>query len=434
MDGFDFKDIFQLIAVELDSDIEEIRKIALSGEEGVTSLIRRLEKTDFDSSPPVLSDPIMHPAQSLPLVAADLPITVNRIKSLALRQLNNPEETIGPFSLSADEATVNHYRAVIKNRFETIIASLTSSGRRSVRQLHAAMRSMHTLSGVEKDFTELVDTLLASPRSVGVLLARLAGSGRDIFEDGVDTSLVAIALRILAEEHGMSIPARIDLKELGLAALLQDTALEKGAEIGHPAVSAALALDLGLGPSVARLITLHHRMTDDQGTPIYRSGEFLTDNQSVLITVNGIMKEVWEEPQGGQLDTAKSLYHLAKMGYLDIRVVKAFSRLYLPKSHAAIMEKAESVKEYCPHGISFPILWPLSGGKAPTLFICGNSECINASNQVTRLARDIPLNVLGRDVALIRKGDYFTCPYLTGKLKLLYDKIREILDRRSADG
>lgn len=430
MDRLGFRDIFDFLALELHKSAEELRKVALSGDEGAARLVTALEQTNFDGDSLKLVDPLIRPGESTPLVAAEVALTTSRIKALISRQAQFPDATIGPLNIAPDEATVNHYRALIRSHINGLLHSV-GAAHSTMRHLHDAIRAVPRLNEIETDFSLILDTLLASPSTVGTLLPRLSSRRADAFSDGVDTAIVAMALRIICGHMGMAIANRSELLELGMAALLQDVALKGSPEEDpeHPAKSSALVTEMGLGMETALLVASHHEIEDDAGRPVFLSGQLLSNNLAVLVSANAILAEVRADTSGHHFETAKNLHHLARMGFLHPLVVRAFTRLYLPKIQAVVIEKAESIKEVCPHGPHHPILWPISGGKAPSVLICNYTECVNSTPQVSRLATDIPFSVGGRVVAVIKKGEYFTCPICTSQLKVLYQKIKEQLNQ-----
>jgi hypothetical protein len=183
---------------------------------------------------------------------------------------------------------------------------------------------------------------------------------------------------------------------------------------------------------VVDLIRFHHRIEDEQGRPVFRSGETLPSTRAVLVSVNVFMGEIQGSTPGKIFETVKNLNYLAHNGFVDALSVKVFARLCLPKLQALILEKADEIAEKCPKGSYNPILWPVTGGKAPTIFLCKNFDCGHRTSQVSCLATNIPFLVNGIQVAVIKKGDYFTCPPCTAALRKLYDYIQKQLEPSNA--
>lgn len=432
MEKLGFNDIFDFLAVELGKSAKDLRALAAASE-GVERLAAILTEAAFTGELHKLTDPLMSPGESTPLIASDVTLTQSRIKSLINRQLKYPESPIGPLNIAPDEAVMGHYRALLRSHFSQLASSLSSNPSQNIRQLHTAINTVPKLNELQDDYSKVLDLVLASPEAVARILPSLSGGKRDGFAESVDASLCAMALRVLCGILGMSHPHKSELLELGMAALLQDVGAKSGMkeeeDPDHPERSAQIAREMGANDTIVELVKNHHRLTNEIGAPLFNSGALISEAEATLISTNAILSELRTNSTGHSFEIAKNLHHLARMGFLDVRVVKAFTRLFLPKIQAVIIEKAEGLKDACALSVNNPILWPVSGGKAPSVFICRHFDCEYATPQISRLATDIPFKIDGRVIAVITKGEYFTCPLLTKHLKTLYQRIQEQLDQ-----
>jgi hypothetical protein len=128
--------------------------------------------------------------------------------------------------------------------------------------------------------------------------------------------------------------------------------------------------------------------------------------------------------QGKDIETIKGLNFLVTDRKLDRRAVSILTKLYLSKKFALFVEKATEILNLCPHEFkTTPVLWNILGERNPQKFICQYTDCVHLGTQVTMVSSTIPVEFEGKVISKIKKGDYYSCRYLTEELANLYKKI-----------
>lgn len=427
------ENLLHLLALELPWSAGELGDMLRANPDNVGRIGDAIEGSGLAEQHLVLEEPLGGGANGAPLVAASVALTPRKLRSLLTRQLQNPGEPLGPIVVRLDDATLARYRKRIANRLETLITQVREHNAGNIQVIHRRIASAPPLACVQETFDTLVAEVLASPASLLRILPSLADSRTDsTLTVAINAAFVSMAALLLYERFPDTSARQDAISTVGMAALLQDFSRLTDPELGeveHLGPSADIARELGAPEAVAALILRHHAVQDADGEPLLRHNGEMGSLARVLITTNVFLGEVGQRGAGQGFETMKNLGFLAECGLIDRKAFEILSRLYLPKLKAAVLEKTSQLAALCPTPGSSPILWPISGDKLPSVFLCRSSFCEHRTSQLSRLAVDIPFIVEGRTVATIPKGSYFTCPFLTSRLKSLYAAIQTHVER-----
>jgi hypothetical protein len=425
--GIVHKDLFGLLAFELGKPRDALRTQLAGDPTQVFAVADQLERAGFAELGLTLAEPVLDGLNGAPLLAANVTLSPKYLKSLLARQLQSEGVCFGPICLVPSEATLCHYREHLVRSLTSLVEKVRSANDTDLRILHGLIATSPELRDIETCFGHAVETLLASPAFLPVLIEALSAGGSEaVLGGGINAAFVAMA--IFASWGGPSDPEvrRRRLVHLGMAALLQDLSLLGASNADadtHVVRSSELAQQLGAAPEVAELIRMHHAVTDEEGRPAQENPDYLAPAEKVLVTANVFLEMVGKEAKGRSFETMKELNYLAENRYLDPEAVRVLCRMFLPRVKAYIIEKAGKIADTCPSRRTRPILWPITGDKVPVVFLCQNEGCPHRTDQVSHVAQALPFWFGGREVATVAKGDYFTCPPLTAHLKRLYEVI-----------
>jgi hypothetical protein len=271
-------------------------------------------------------------------------------------------------------------------------------------------------------------TLLDDPGRLSILLALLGNSSsRTAIRLGIVSASVAMAVLSELQRSDASDECDQRLLEIGLAGLLHDLslALDPHAQRDdHAARSAELAKDMGFEGTVVDLVA-HHHVGDP---PPSAAVEDTSRSVRVLVAANTFVQKTIER-KGHVFEAVKIMNYLAEAQLLDKKVVQRFAQIFLPRLKSLVLEQADELRTQCLKPENRPILWPITGDKVPAVFLCQAIACDHQSDQVSHLAQDVPFQLGGKVIAIVNKGTYFTCPFLTAKLQQLYALIQGTIVR-----
>ncbi|MHB8763244.1 MAG: HD-GYP domain-containing protein [Deferrisomatales bacterium] len=420
--------LFALLALEFDTPAHDLQAAAAAGGAEALRLGERLGQAGFDGLELTLAEPLVDGRDGAVLLAERVHLTHRYLGLLLARQMRDQGAVIGPISVVASAGALRHYQGKARRHFETLVQGVRESTQGGTRLIHDAIRTAADLKNIEQLFEQIVDRLLDGGEGLTLLLAATAApSSRGVLGHSIDVSFVTMAVRARYGDLEPGDRARDEVTDLGLAALLGDVslAMEPDADPGgHPERSARAADALGASSRVQDLIRAHHDVRTPQGLPALGPVSSLPTAQRVLVTVTVFHEMIRREGAGTSFETMKALSHLADAGFADTRAVRVICRMYLPRLKSYIMEQAARIGDRCPRPGARPILWPVTGDKVPTVFLCRDQTCGNRTDQVSRIAHPVPFQVDGAAVTTIEQGEYFTCPPLTRDLRRLYEVVQ----------
>lgn len=421
------KDLFGLLAFELGKPRDALRAQLAGDPTQVFAVADQLERIGFGELGLTLAEPVLDGLNGAPLLAANVRLSPKYLKSLLARQLQSEGVAFGPICLVPSEATLRHYREHLVRSLTRLVEKVRSANDTDLRILHGLIATSPELRDVETFFGQAVEAVLAPAGSLPVLIEALSAAGSEaVLGGGINAAFVAMALGASYEDFPDPESRRRRLVNLGMAAVLQDLSLLSGSAADadtHVARSSELAQQMGAVSEVVELIRMHHAVTDEEGRPAQENPDYLAPAEKVLVTANVFLEIAGKEARGRSFETMKELNYLAENRYVDAEAVRVLCRMFLPKVKAYVIEKAGKIAEACPDRRNRPILWPITGDRVPVVFLCQNAECVHRTDQMSHVAQALPFWFAGREIATVAKGDYFTCPPLTGHLKRLYEII-----------
>jgi hypothetical protein len=424
-----FEGLLDFVALELGRDPAVLtqslrqdpgRSEALADELAGSALARvRLE----------LAAPLRLASGEAPLLAARAELEMKHLNTLLKRQASRLEVPLGPLVLQANASLLGHFQDLIRKRLSPVVDEARGNERVS---LLLAQSSCDKL--VESGVDEALQSLSAHDPFLPLFLRVVSTpAGRALLGSSVNVARVALAVLGEYRRFPSDEKRRHAFAELATAALLQDVSLMANPAVAgseHAERSRQHTLDLGLGVAVAGAVGDHHRTRTPSGKPVLHSKMTLTENARVLVVANCFLSLAEKSGKGGGFEAVKGLNYLAGSGYVDKAAVDVVSRLFLPRVKALILARAYTIAENCPQGPSAPVLWPITGDKVPSVFVCNRQGCDNLSEQINFLARNIPFEIDGEEVTTVRKGNYYICPLLSARLRDLYN----IISQRSRSG
>lgn len=417
------EDLLTFLAAELPHAEEELRGMLEEDPDSPERLAAALQRSSLAELPYTLATPVADRQEGAPLIAEGVRLSERMVRSLLSRQRQALDSPIGPVAFAPDEAVVAHYRRKVTRYLQDLVARVRGAETGSSGTLYKMIARSHDLARLEACFGEVVERLVASPQNLSALLPFVSRQDcHAVLARGVHTAFVAMAVLATHARSAAPAPEREAFVDLGMAALLQDLGLVLDPETprqDHPQRSMEIAETLGAGPAVLALILGHHcmgaRAEPSAAGPADAKGAGLR----VLVATNVFVGKTCE--RNGQIfEAVKMMNHLAESDLLDRQVVRDLAVLFLPRVKSFVIEQANRLGKQCPAPGNTPILWPVTGGRVPVVFLCGTSGCPHQTAQVTRLAMDVPFELDGVTLATIAKGDYFTCPPLTSKLRQLH--------------
>lgn len=422
------RDLLSVLSLELKQDARALRDSLFRDPGSLTNLMARIEKLDWSRLEFVLEEPITLSEDGVPLLAKGTHLTPSYVKALLGRQLQSRERSLGPVVLVPSETTVGHYRRKVSEYFDAVLARVKESGGAEVAQFHRAMELTAELSGIREYFGEIVDGVLTATDNISTILHVVSQRGNEtVIERDTNAAFVAMGILAAYQRYGGEEERRRTLTAMGLAALFQDISLmvdhDQPME-GHPDASAAVAEEMGLDGAALCAIRDHHRTRDRFGDPLLQGESSVPLLTRVLVVTNVFLDMVSGSARLGGFEALKGLNHLAAGGYVDRRAVDVLSRLCLPRVKSYVIEQANRIASQCEALDGSPVLWPVTGDKIPAVFLCRSDTCPHVSMQASELARDVPFLLQGVPVATIPRGRYFTCTFLTPKLRELYDYLQ----------
>jgi hypothetical protein len=422
------RDLLSVLSLELKQDARSIRDCLQRDPSYLNALMAQIEKLDWSSLEFVLEEPITLSEDGVPLLAKGNALTPTYIKALLGRQLKLRDKEIGPVILEASEATLRHYRQKVTDYFEAVLRRVRESGAAEVSMIHRAIDAQPELGCIHGYFRQIVDGVLSSADTISTALSVVSQKGNDtVVERGTNAALVAMVVLGAYQHFSGEDERRTSLTTMGVAALFQDVSLmldHNQAVETHSAASAVVAEELGLEAEAVEAIRLHHLKKEECGEALLQSDVPVSAFTRILVTANAFLDMISGPSRVGGFEALKGLNYLAGRGYVDRRAVDILSRLCLPRVKSYIVEQANKIAGFCQTVEGTPVLWPITGDKIPTIFICQDPICPHVSMQVNHLARNVPFCLDGVEVATVPRGDYFTCTFLTPKLKELYDYIQ----------
>ncbi|MBI5017602.1 MAG: hypothetical protein HZB55_19200 [Deltaproteobacteria bacterium] len=427
-DGIGYEDLLSFLAVELGEDLTELKRTLLSGSTAPQDAVGLLEERGLFRTEFRLAAPVRDASDGASLLARDVVLSPSYLKALISRQVKCWEHPLGPIRFSPSEPTLEHFRTQIRTRFTALVRKTQTNRNEGPKRIFDLVAASSELRCVQHCFDEILESLLARERAPEVFLPVLPRpGGLSALERSIEAAFLAMAVSVICLGPAEMPAQKERVRPVGLAALLQDLGIitdPSGDSKGHPARSARLAADLGADPVVVRAVEHHHRVCDESGRPALCAPESLSAPERVLTAVNVFLDFMGGAFSGSCFEAIKAITHLAEQKYVDSSAVRALARLYLPKIRAIILERASLIAKSCPRPQGSPILWPITGDKVPTVFLCQLEECEHKTDQITCVAKSVPFLLDGHPLVTVAKGDYFTCPRLTGSLRNLYDMIQ----------
>jgi hypothetical protein len=422
--GLGYDNLLSLLAVELRESPVQLREALLSGSSAPADVIELLEEKGFFETGFCLASPIHDPADGATLLTENSVLKPSYIKALLSRQATDWDHPIGPLWFEPRPPILQHFGGKLRAHFEALVGQARSQRSEGSKRIHRALAHAPILHCVNECFDEVLQALLSEERALGAFLPAITRveSGPTVGKS-VDCAFISMAVLALYSQQQPLARRKEYIKPVGTAALLQDLSLlvESSPPLAdHAARSAQMAAHLGLGDGVEQAVRFHHQVRDPSGLPALSDATALSVHAKVLVAVN-VFLELAAGAFGGSLfEIMKAMNRLAAGRYLDGEAVRALARLYLPKGKCFILEEASAIARRCPKAYAAPVLWPVTGDKVPTVFLCRVENCEHQTDQTSYIAKSVPFIVQGESIGTIHQGEYFTCPHLTGMLERMY--------------
>jgi hypothetical protein len=417
------RNLFTLLALELALSAEEVQRKAATDTAGADELADEFEQSPLAVLDLVLAEPIRDRADGTPLIAEGGSLSAKKIRSLLNRYSQSCDVPLAPVVLAATEPVVQYYRKKMLKHFDELSRQVREGAGPAARIIRAVFERALQIGDVGAVLGQAQQALLDAPGALSVLLPLLENSAsRTPIREGIVSASVAMAVLSAFQRidgSGGCDPGRM---EMGLAALLQDLslALDPQAERdSHPARSAEIAQRMGFEGAVVDLVAHHHVGELPPSAAAHDS----SPSMRVLVAANTFVQKTIER-KGHVFEAVKIMHYLAEAQLLDKSVVQRFAEMFLPRLKSLVLEQADGLRTQCLQPENRPILWPITGDKVPAVYLCQATACDHKSDQVSHLAQEVPFELGGKVVATVKKGTYFTCPFLTERLQQLYGLIQ----------
>lgn len=437
MEPIRFENLYDLLAIELSREFDAVRAGIGSDPDSIGDAAEKaFSSNTFSYS---LLEPITTPDGSMTLLAAGSDFG-KKVSSVVSRQAKDPDYPLGPIVLTPSDPLVGHYRKMILDKMTPPLDELKSTPPPALARIFSAVKPAaraHMDATVEKGVAKSFSTA----QGLMMMLQVIRSEGfTQRWRVSVESAYASMAVMGAMSELSSDENLRPSIEAVGNAALYQDLSvmLKPGLyardTARHPLRSAQMAETIGIDKQACGLIELHHAYVSDEKDPAEAADADKKQNGAlknmpveakVLVVANLFMAAVNDsQKMGGDIEAIKGLNFLMGEGKVDKRAVVTLTRLYLSQKFALFFEKAMEISALCPfESTADPILWNILGERNPQKFICNYKECMHLGSQQTLVSQTIPVKFDGKVVSRIRKGEYYSCRFLTGKLADLYKEI-----------
>lgn len=412
MSNIEHRDIFELLAIDLDMPPEKVAEMLRS--KGASAFTGFLKKKDFliNSSDLYLSSEIKDPHGKV-LINSGIPLN-KYLSSLLDKYVRDDQFTTSPFTIDCNENVLHLYQKKSKDKVNKIISEYIYKN-----NSYSAM--FDNIPSVKSEFDSVMDNITANPKGVCTIL-RMTSSFEtkpDLVLNSINSSLITLGLSSFANPVVTESSKTLSMKA-GIVCLLQrikDIAGEYFCESSSGEIIRTLVNDESLEQAV-----IMQNNADLDAAPIFsdkinRRNYYLR----VLVTVSLFVDLVYQNKTDAQnLEVHKSLYELSEQGYADKEITILLGKLFLPEAKYLILEHAYEIKNKCPKG---PVIWSSVGDMLPVKFLCLHETCTHSGTHKTFIPKDVVLDAAGANKTSIPAGLYFTCNLLTNNLQSYYKTI-----------